>query len=642
MACVALLALLAGTTVPLAPLRAVEEYRMETEATYVVDPAAQRIDVSVEVEFTNTAPDPPGQFTVFPVVDLAVHDAASDLAARDDEGDLEVAAEDREGVRVASVTLREPARFEEAASFTLDYQLPDGGEDGLRVGPSLIVFPAWSFGTSGTVTIRLPAEFEVRAEGDPLEAAQEDETTRLTSGEIGDPTRWVALVTAYRIGEYLTLEQSIALASGTVDLRVRAFEEDAAWGERVQTLLTDALPRLEDEIGLPYDQAGSLVVVESPPAGFGPIGEQLSEGNEILIAFDAPSFTILHQAAHVWIGPRLFGERWIREGLASHYAMAVAPELEVEPPYDPQERSEEMSDSAFPLAEWQEGTPPGEAPERDGYGYAASWSVIDQVSDRIGADRLREALGRIAAGMDAYDPNAGEAVPPPQPAVAAAVDTRRLLDQLEVGGEQVADIFAEQVFAADADEELAARARARDDFDSLVEQAAGWGAPEPLHRMMTDWRFDQAREATAAASDWLAERDELLDAVDAAGLSAPQRLHDAYRRDGGGPEAQAELAAQRAVVEEYQLALEAASAERSLLARVGLLGGEDPQEGLASANRLFAAGELHDATHAVAEVRTRLATAEAMGLVRLLAALAVVLVLLAGAAVLLKRRPQGA
>jgi hypothetical protein len=377
-----------------------------------------------------------------------------ELAAEDGEGELEVEAADREGVHVASVTLREPVRFEETASFTLRYQLADGGDGGVRVGPSLIIFPAWSFGTGGQVSIELPATFEVRADGDPLEASQDQTTTLLTSGEIVDPTRWVALVTAYRIGEYLTIERSIPLASGTVDLRVRAFEEDAAWGERIRDLLTAALPSLEAEIGLPYERAGPLVVVESPPIGFGEIGEHLSEGNEILVAFDASDFTVLHQASHVWIGPRLFGERWIREGLASHFAMAVAPELEAEPPFEPHARSAELEGSALPLVEWVEHPTADEAPEHEAYGYAASWAVCDEVASRIGAVRLRTALQRIAAGVDAYDPAASEGTYPPPVLPPAPVDTRRLLDQLEGDGQQVSDLFADRVFGPDAEAEL--------------------------------------------------------------------------------------------------------------------------------------------------------------------------------------------
>jgi hypothetical protein len=637
---VALAGLLAAVLVPPTPARAVDDYRMETEARYAVDPEGRTIEVSIEVEFTNTAPDPPGQFTVFPVVDLAVHDAASDVVAEDADGELEVATEERDGVHVATVTLREPVRFEESSNFTMAYQLADGAQDGLRVGPSLVVFPAWSFGTSGEVTIELPAAFEVRAAGDPLEAAQGDETTRLTSGEIADPTRWVALVSAYRIGQYVTLERSIPLASGTVDLRVLAFEEDAAWGERIRDLLTTALPRLEEEIGLAYERSGPLIVVESPPVGFGPIGEQMSEGSEILVAFDASSFTVLHQVAHVWIGPQLFGERWIREGLASHYAMTVAPELEAEPPYDPQERVDETREGAFPLQEWREGTPPDEAPERDGYGYAASWAVVAEVAERIGDRGLRAALARIVAGVDAYDPSAADGALPPPLVPPAPVDSQRLLDQLEVGGSSVSDLFEELVFAPDAGEELASRAEAREAYASLNEQAGEWGAPQPVRAQMADWRFDDARTAIAAASAWLEDRDELLEAINEAGLSAPQRLHHAYMRDGGGPEAQTELAAERAVVEEYQLALDAAAQERSLLVRLGLLGGSDPEGLLASANRLFAAGELHDATAAIVEARAQLATAETTGLIRLLATAALLLVLLAAAVILVRRRPQ--
>jgi hypothetical protein len=632
-----LLSLAAGLLAPPPATAQDENHRMETDARYVVDPDAGAVDVTVGIEFTNTAPDPPGQFSVFEVIDVAIHDAAEEVTARDDDGALEVATADRDGVHVATISLREPLRFEESATLELSFRLPDRGEGGLRIGPSLVVFPAWSFGTAGEVTVELPVAYEVRVDGDPLEAEPGEGTVALTSGPVEDPTRWLALVTAYRLGAYTTLERSIPLSSGTVDLRVRSFEEDPAWGERIRDLLVTALPLLEDAIGLPYERAGPLVVVESPPAGFGSIDEQIAEGGEILVAFDAADFTVLHQVSHVWIGHSLFGERWIREGLASHYAAVVAPGLDLEPLFGPGERADELSEAAFALEDWQEGEP-GSDPQRDAYAYAASWRAFEQVSETIGPDALRAALLRIHAGIDAYDARAVDGTQPTPAAPPAPVDSRRLLDQLEVGGESVDHVFAELVFSEDAVEQLDDRSAARAELADLAQQAGEWGIPQNVQQLMRDWDFDGAREAIDRARAWLVERDGLLAEVSAAGLAAPSRLREAYQRHGGEAEAHTELAALRAVVADYRAALDEVAEERSLIARLGLVGAVAPGFLLESANRLFTEGQLHEATEAIVEARELMATAEVTGLLRLLATLAVVLVLMAGLAVFLRRR----
>src|ERR687895_499670 len=67
-------------------------------------------------------------------------------------------------------------------------------------------------------------------------------------------------------------------------------------------------------------------------------------GADLELGYDQPPFTALHGAAHAWLGPRLFAMRWMYEGLASHYAAAVAPELGIEAPYDPAAERDALAD----------------------------------------------------------------------------------------------------------------------------------------------------------------------------------------------------------------------------------------------------------------------------------------------------------
>ena len=77
----AAVALLVAGLVPALPLvrpqvARAAEYRMTTAATYEIEPGEGRVRVSIDVTFKNTTPNPPGQFSVFPTIDLAVHDGA--------------------------------------------------------------------------------------------------------------------------------------------------------------------------------------------------------------------------------------------------------------------------------------------------------------------------------------------------------------------------------------------------------------------------------------------------------------------------------------------------------------------------------------------------------------------------------------
>jgi len=626
------LAVLAGSlaTFPSSVLGA--EYELETAATYDVDPAAGEIDVTVDVEFTNTTPDPAGRFSIFDEVKLAVHDEATAVSASDDDGELSVSVGSERRVNVATIELREELRYEESTSFELRYRLPDSEDTQLRVRSSVVVFPAWGFGTSGRVSVSVPSSYEVRVDGDPLT----EEDGAFVSGTIEDPSRWLALVTAVRPAEFTDFDATIPLSGGTADLRVRAFVDDEAWGTATRDLLVAALPLLEEEIGLPYPLIGQLVMTESVPADTADFGEVAAGGTEILIAYDQPSFTTLHQAGHVWLSATFAESRWIREGLASATAAEVARQLEIERPFDPAAATEEHADAAFPLDEWSSDA----GPDGESFGYAASWDLVEELEELVGADALRAVLRRVAASVGPYQPASIE----PEPTVdgVTAPDTpltsRTFLDHLEtVGSADLDALFAERVLTPGDVAMLEERSAAREEFNRLATAAGSWGTPEPVRGAMTDWSFDAARRQIAEARDWLAERQGLLDDMSRVGLSASDRLQQAYRAYGGGSEAVSQLNAHRAVVEVYAETADQVNAERSFVERIGLIGGPDPERELALANGRFAAGDLRGSVDAVSEAQRILAAAEAGGIVRLVSA-ALVVVLLLGLAVILVRR----
>ena len=89
--------------------------------------------------------------------------------------------------------------------------------------------------------------------------------------------------------------------------------------------------------------------------------------------------------------------------------------------------------------------------------------------------------------------------------------------------------------------------------------------------------------------------------MEEAGLSAPERLQQAYRAYGGGAEAESELEAERDVVDAYVAAAERVNAERSLIERLGLVGGPDPDKQLTMANGQFTDGDLSGSLASIAE-----------------------------------------
>jgi len=606
------------------------EYTLVSDATYDVQPADRTIDVGVDLTFTNTTPDPTGGFSVFDQLGVAIQDQATDVAASDDEGALDVTVKVQNGVNVATVELREGLRYEDAATVELTYQLPDSDDPRLRVRPSVVVFPAWSFGTSGEVSVTIPTGYEVRVDGDQLTA----EGASLTSGPIDDPSAWLALVTAVHAGEYTEYEANVPLTGGTADLLVRAFADDPDWGEEVSRIVAEGLPGVEAAIGLPYPHVGQLVLVESVPTSTAGFGESEGTGTEIPVAYDQPSFTALHQVAHLWLTPALVEARWIREGLSSHVAATVGGDLGAEPPFDPAAVAAARADAAFPLDAW----PPTADADGVAYGYAASWAAIDDLEQAVGADALREVLVRVQASIGAYD--GAEITPPPQTEAPPAVPltSRGFLDQLEtVSDVDVTQLFADRVLVEGDVALLPARAEARDEFDALVAASDGWGAPDPVRVAMSEWRFDDARAQMAITSEWLEQRDDLLAAMEDAGLSAPDRLQQAYRAYGGGQEAIDELEAETAVVRAYVAAADRVNEPRTLFERLGLIGSSDPGAQLALAQGRFTDGDLRGSLEAIAEAQRIVDTAATGGIVRIIS-LVLVVAALAGVALVVFRR----
>jgi hypothetical protein len=266
---------------------------------------------------------------------------------------------------------------------------------------------------------------------------------------------------------------------------------------------------------------------------------------------------------------------------------------------------------------------------------------MQQIEDAVGADALRTVLRRAAAGVGPYraasiepDPASDGADAPAEP-----LTSRTFLDQLEtVGDVDLAPLFAERVLGSEDVALLEDRATARAAFDALRDAGDSWGTPDPVRSAMTAWDFEAAQREIESAARWLVERDRLLDEMAAVGLSPSERLEQTYRAYGGGPEAVNQLEAHDAVVDAYAEAADEVNAERTLVERIGLIGGGSPTQELARAHGHVASGDLREAVESIAEARRILSAAETSGIVRLVSAILIVVVLLAVAVTLFRRR----
>ncbi len=621
-------------------VRAAEPYSMATKATYTIDPIAGTVRVSVDVTFTNTTPDPAGRYSLFGSVPIPVQDGAQAVTAHDGTGKLTAVLSGGGGAAgtVATVTLRTPLRYGKVVTFTFAYRLADGVNPRIRVRSSAIVVPIWSFGTSGIVSVHLPSGFSVATRGATLSTEAATVETVLSSGPIKDPGSWLALLTATRAGAYTTVARTVPLEGGTMDLRVRAWDDDPTWGSEILNLLANGLPVLQTQIGLPYSGTGPMLVTESLPAGGGQLAESAPGAQEIAVSFDAAPFTVLHQAAHLWLGTALISDRWIREGVASEAAERAAAQLGYALPFDPAAEAKSRAGAAIPLDTWGNGGGDAASAATDAWAYASTWDLVDRIVIAVGQDDLRQVLARAAAGIGAYAP-AGSELTPAAASTPLRLDARRFLDQLEeVSGRDLSALFATGVFGPGEAPELVLRTAARADYAALGTLAGDWGEPDTIRRLMEGWHFDDARSAMAAATAWWKQRDGLIVQVGDAGLAAPTRLRDLWRSDGGDDTARAELTAETALVGAYRAAVDEIGGAPNPIEWLGLLGQPTPTELLATAAGLFADGDLAGAADRISEALSVHRDAQAAGVVRLAIGVAGVAVLAAVATLFQRRR----
>jgi len=626
-----------------APARAVAPYLLRTDALYRLDAAAAAVEATITVTFTNTTPDPTGSFSSFGSVPLSLQAGASGVGARDGKGSLRVTLARQASRTVATIGLRMALRYRQTAAFTLTYRLADGANPQVRVRPSSLMLPVWGFGTTSTVTVRLPVAYTARVLAGALASSTQQDQIVLSSGAIRDPPHWSALLVAAKPADYVAVNRRVPLTGGTVDLWVRSYADDRAWGAATLDLAARALPALQKAVGLPYAGVGPLFITESLPSGIGPLAEPVSGAQDIAVGFDATPFTVLHQLAHVWIGTDFASERWIREGLASHLAANAARQLAIAVPGRAPGVSTDSDLAAIPLATWgAPGTAGAISAGTDAWAYPASWAFVDALATSIGEDRLRLVVQRVAQGVSAYDTAPGGS-PASAAAAAQPADSRQLLDQIEevVAGpagastgdqatsRRVEAAFRAQVWPADEGGLLDQRAQARAAYQTLLAAVGDWGPPDTIRQAMETWRFVQARSLIDVARSWVSDRDRFLDAARQAGLSTPDRLVVAWHADGGGTLSRRELDAEAAFLQAYR-AGENRIDDLNPIERLGVLGGPEPRAVLASAAGLYAGGDLDGAAAAIDRAISLDTGAQGAGVVRLAGGVAVVSVLAAG------------
>jgi len=611
------LALVAATGLLASPAGSTEvraaapSLQIVSDARYVVQPEAHRVQVTLDIVFKNRLSDTKTQRFYYDHALLAVLPGASAPKFTWSGSGSPKAKVSKATAAATILRLDFGARLYsgKSAKYRLVFDIVDkGGAAGrqVRVGDSVASFPVWAYASDSTpgstVEVVFPADFAVTvASGSiPPATTAADGTVVLQTGSLKTPLTFYAYLVADRPG---TLSDSVVqttVGGKTVDLTISAFVDDAAWGTRVGDLASRALPVLADRIGLAWPRPDGLDFRETVGRSSGGYAGLFDPATgKIDVAYDATDEVVLHEAAHSWFNGALLADRWATEAFASYYARVAAPELKVAVAKtgDAETISADLKAARIPLNAW--GALGAEDRPTEDYGYAASLILAKAIGERVGDDGLKAVWADAATRTGAYQPPATAGGVPET--VDGPPDWRSLLDLLdEHAPSSLDDVWRTWVARDDDLALLDARRVARERYDAVVAAAGDWQVPRTLRDAMRAWRFDDADRLMTAAETLLAQRTEIAAGAAAAGLALPDTLRASFEEPDGFATATVEARAELEAIAQYDAAVAARPTHApDVFEEIGLWG-TSPAADLVAARTRFASGDLDAATTSAA------------------------------------------
>lgn len=589
-----------------------------TQATYTIAPAEGRVHVALNAVATALTPDTATEQTVFTGLTLVVPPGAVDATAVTVAGSpLPVAvAEASDELTAIDITFDREVRYTERYRFTVTFDLADPGGQAnrdVRIGTSLVAFPVWAFGSPDTagsgVEVHVPTGYAPAVEIGELVASEDGAATVLRSGAIDDPLSWFAYVTAEAPGAFVATELAFRVGADDAELIVRAWEDDAGWGERTASWMRAGVPALSELIGLPWPIRTDLEVEEAATSRLGGYAGAYDDLQErIHIRYDADAFVALHEAAHAWFNRRLIEDRWIGEAFASLYAEEAgrAAGLEAEP----YRLDAELEPGRIALNAW--GAIGAEDDRTEDFAYAATYEVARLIADRATVEGLQPVWRALDAHRSAYQPIGGDAAPEGSGAVTQE-GWQRLLDFVEEAtGDRFDDLWRTWVVTDAEAALLDERADARLQYAATITLADGWELPRLVRHVMAAWDFDDARAALADVDGVLRLRARLDRSAASLALEPPGRLRSLFEAGPSLAAAEAEAIAELATLDAIERVTAQLSAPPSALAWIGLAG-SDPAAALGTARAAFEDGDSAAADAAAARAAELRIDAPALG-----------------------------
>ena len=564
---------------------------MTSTVTYDVQTVGGSVHVTWDVTVKdNDSATGIGGSSYYANVGLPVLRGASDIQAIDSAGDPLLVETQAPGMRSidegATVYFTRGIFFGQTYSFHLSYTLTDTRSEAVLVTPNYAFIPAIASGDSATVIINTPSGAPWATTIDPKDCPQTGNTF-VCAGAGTSRTYLAALVEVGQPSAVSTSTFDVALKDKTVNVTLTYFNGEDAAAAHQQSLITAALPVIENIYGFDYDGPATIHVSQG--------GRQSSLGYEglasctpsvsceIVISPVAGDYTLLHELSHMWSD--IYSKRWLAEGFAEFVAETAGPRLEAGVIVgSPPERSGQPVELA--LDDWGDAGmvigADASVLEIEDAGYTYSLRFLQQLVQQFDIGALQAVNRNIATS-------------------GKPADSRRYMDLLEDSTRSNLDgLFQTWVFPGSGRSILADRRIAIDRLAALRSRLVDQGLPDDIataiQANIRDWDFDAALQKLDDAdngletyADMLAQLDQLKGNAERAGLVLPGALTDALNRFDFGKVRPAIEQANDAIAA-YTSARQTVGASRNVWERFGLIG-SDPDGALASAANSFANGD---------------------------------------------------
>jgi hypothetical protein len=644
-----LVAFVAATALVLAPsgadtaLGASTKLTLLTDSRYDVQPGRHRVHVTVDITATNHTSETRIRRYFFDHANLAVLPGTTGFKITSSGVHPSVRVASRpKGYTLLSIGFGRKLYSGRSMTLRLTFDLNDSGAgpaSAVRITDSLATFPVWAYASDGvsgsTVRVVFPPGYSIEEANGTMGKAQSgpNGTQVFSSGPVASPLRFSAYFIADRPGAFSDTPLNLTVAGQPLQVVVRPWADDPAWGKRMVGLVRAALPALGDAIGLPYEGSGPLVVEEAIGRTKGaPIGQFDPAAARVRVAYYADSSTALREIALAWFNGGMLADRWADEAFASYYAESAARTLKIK--VTPAVMTPAVARAKLPLNSWQ---PAGRADDPPTtFANVAGLTLARAVAARAGAQGLQAVWRAAAAGEAAEQPVIGSEQA--EVSTEGPPDWRGLLDLLETRtGKGYDDLWRTWVVTPEQAALLDRRAEARDLYDRTIEAAGDWRLPASVRRALDNWQFDQATVILVQTTDVLEMLEPLRLSAEATGVSLPPTVKELFERTGSPAMAGAEVDAERRAISELAQAKDARPATVDVPVWLGLLDAQ-PDALIARAGDAFSRGDLPAAVQSAQDAKAIWEVAPDTGRRRFVALILSALIVLAIALLTVRSR----